>query len=66
MAPIVELQAAAADPTRTREYLADASQRRHDAGVWVVWNQEQARQAVALGFRSLIADVPIDRAALLP
>jgi glycerophosphoryl diester phosphodiesterase len=66
MAPIVELQSAAADPARTREYLSAASRRRQDAAVWVAWNQDQARQAVALGFRTIIADVPIDRTRLLP
>jgi glycerophosphoryl diester phosphodiesterase len=66
MAPIVELQSAIADSTRTREYVLESSRQQREVGVWVVWNQAQARQAVALGFRTLIADVPIDRAALFP
>ena len=66
IAPIVELQAAIADSTPTREYLLDAGRQNQDVGVWVAWNQEMAKQAVSLGFRTLIADVPIDRAALLP
>lgn len=65
-AALVELQTAAADPALTRDYLTAATQRQHDVGVWVAWNQVQAKQAVDLGFRYVIADVPIDRAALLP
>jgi glycerophosphoryl diester phosphodiesterase len=66
MAPIMELQAALADSTATRAYLAAAVARRQEAGVWVAWNQLQAQQAAALGFRTIIADVPIDRSTLLP
>jgi len=66
MAPIVELQAALGDSTGTRDYLAAALQRQQEIGVWVAWNQIQARQAAALGFRTIIADVPIDRSSLLP
>jgi glycerophosphoryl diester phosphodiesterase len=66
MAPIVELQAARADSAATRAYLAATVARRQEAGVWVAWNQLQAQQAAALGFRTIIADVPIDRSTLLP
>jgi hypothetical protein len=66
MAPIVELRTARADSTATRAYLAAAVARRQEAGVWVAWNQLQAQQAAALGFRTIIADVPIDRNTLLP
>ena len=65
-AALFELQAALAEPALTRDYLNAASRAQHDVGVWVAWNQEHARQAVALGFRYIIADVPIDRAALTP
>ena len=65
-AALFELQAALAEPALTRDYLTAASRDQQDAGVWVAWNQEHARQAVALGFRYIIADVPIDRAALTP
>jgi glycerophosphoryl diester phosphodiesterase len=65
-AALVELQAAAAAPSLTRDYLSAASALKHEVGVWVAWNQDQAKQAVALGFRYIIADVPIDRAALIP
>jgi hypothetical protein len=51
---------------RTREYLVNARRQQLEVGVWVVWDQNQARQAAALGFRRFIADVPIDRASLLP
>jgi glycerophosphoryl diester phosphodiesterase len=66
MAPIVELQASRADSTATREYLLAASRLQQEAGVWAAWNQTQAQQAAALGFRTIIADVPIDRKTLLP
>jgi glycerophosphoryl diester phosphodiesterase len=66
MAPIVELQASLADSTATRAYLAAASRQQQEAGVWVAWNQAQAQQAAALGFRTIIADVPIDRSTLRP
>ncbi|MBW8771232.1 MAG: hypothetical protein JF589_15870 [Gemmatimonadetes bacterium] len=66
MAPIVELQAALADSAATRAYIAGASRQQQEAGVWVAWNQLQAQQAAALGFRTIIADVPIDRNTLLP
>jgi len=66
VAPIVELQASLADSAGTRDYLAAALQRQEEVGVWVAWNQIQARQAAALGFRTIIADVPIDRSTLLP
>jgi glycerophosphoryl diester phosphodiesterase len=64
IAPLVELQAAIADSTATRAYLLDAIQREEDVGVWVAWDQALAQQASALGFRTIISDVPIDRAAL--
>jgi len=64
MAPVVELQAAIADSTAMRGYLVETRRRQQEAGVWVAWNQTQAKQAFALGFRTIIADVPIDRAAL--
>ena len=63
-APLLELQAAIADSTATRAYLLNGSQRRDDFGVWVAWDQALAQQAFALGFRTILADVPIDRAAL--
>ena len=66
MAPIVELQAALGDSTATRAYLAAANRAQREAGVWVAWNQLQAKQAAGLGFRTIIADVPIDRSTLLP
>jgi glycerophosphoryl diester phosphodiesterase len=66
MAPIVELQASLADSQQVRQYLVAARQRQQEAAVWVAWNQTHAKQAAALGFRTIIADVPIDRATLLP
>jgi glycerophosphoryl diester phosphodiesterase len=66
MSPIVELQTALADSAATRQYLVAAVQRQQEAGVWVAWSQQQARQAAALGFRTIIADVPIDRSTLTP
>ncbi len=66
MAPIVELQAAIADSTAIRGYLLAASAQAQEVGVWVAWNQAQAQQAAALGFRTIVADVPIDRSKLLP
>lgn len=66
MSPIVELQTTLADSGAVRQYLVGAIQRRQEAGVWVAWNQQQAQQAAALGFRTIIADVPIDRNTLLP
>ncbi|HEX7979969.1 MAG TPA: glycerophosphodiester phosphodiesterase family protein [Gemmatimonadaceae bacterium] len=65
-APIVELQAAITDSTATRDYVRTASGQKHEVGVWAPLSQAQAQQAVALGFRYLIADVPINRAALIP
>ena len=64
-APIVELQAAIADSTLTREYIRSASLQRHEVGVWAPLSQAQAQQAATLGFRYLIVDVPIDRATLI-
>jgi len=66
MAPVVELQASLGDSTAVRTYLVAAQGLQQEAGVWVAWNQTQAKQAAALGFRTIIADVPIDRNALLP
>jgi glycerophosphoryl diester phosphodiesterase len=66
MAPIVELQAARTDSTAVRTYLVAASRQQQEAAVWVAWNQFQAQQAASLGFRTIIADVPIDRNALAP
>jgi glycerophosphoryl diester phosphodiesterase len=65
-APIVELQAAITDSTSTREYVRTASEQQREVGVWAPLSQAQARQAVALGFHYLIADVPIDRSTLFP
>jgi glycerophosphoryl diester phosphodiesterase len=62
-AALVELQAAIADSTGTRAYLSAARGQR-DVGVWAAWTQAQAQQAFKLGFRTIVADVPIDRAAL--
>lgn len=63
---LVELQASVTNAARTRGYLEDAGRRRVDAGVWVAWDQAQARKAAALGFRHVVADVPIDRSTLTP
>ena len=65
-APIIELQAAIADSTAIRQYLLTASQKQQEVAVWVAWNQVQAQQAAALGFRNIVADVPIDRTTLRP
>jgi glycerophosphoryl diester phosphodiesterase len=65
-APIVELQAAITDSTSTRDYVRTALQQQREVGVWAPSSQAQAQQAVALGFRYLIADVPIDPSTLLP
>ena len=65
-APLIEFQAAIADSTATRAYLLEAGRLHEDVGVWVAWDQAQAKRAAALGFRTIIADVPIDRAALVP
>jgi glycerophosphoryl diester phosphodiesterase len=65
-AAIVELQTARADSTATRAYLADVSRQQQDIGVWVAFSQAQTEQAVALGFRTILADVPIDRSRLQP
>jgi len=63
-APLIELQAAIADSTATRAYLLAADRTQQEVGVWVAWNQMQAQQAAALGFRNIVADVPIDRSTL--
>ena len=65
-AAIVELQTARTDSTATRAYLADVSRQQQDIGVWVAFSQAQTEQAVALGFRTILADVPIDRSRLQP
>jgi glycerophosphoryl diester phosphodiesterase len=65
-AALPELQAALTTAARSRDYLSDARRRRVDAGVWVTIDQAQAKAAVALGFRHLISDVPIDRSQLGP
>ena len=62
----VSISAALADPTIARILLSEATRRRVSTCAWAAIDQAQARSAADLGFRCLMADVPIDTTGLVP
>ena len=60
---VPDLRAAVAAPDRARALTQAARERRIDSATWVVVTQDDAAAAIGLGFRTLISDVPLDRAA---